>query len=133
MAEGFFRSYANDRVDVFSAGLEPKEVNPRAIEVMREVGIDISHHTSNHLQKYRGQQFDYVITVCDNAAKNCPIFPGSGARLHWPFADPAEAGGNDEQVLAVFRRVRDEIGAKIKSWLAEGPSSENRNDKRNVS
>ena len=133
MAEGFFRHYGGDGVEVFSAGLEPKGVNPRAIEVMKEVCIDISHHTSDHLRKYTGQQFDYVITVCDNAARNCPIFPGAGTRLHWPFADPAEAIGDDEQVLAVFRSVRDEIGAKIKSWLAEGPSIDKRNDKRNVS
>ena len=119
MAEGFFRHYGAGRVNVFSAGLEPNGVNSRAVQTMREVGIDISGHTSDHLSKYMQQSFDYVITVCDNAAKNCPVFSGQGTRLHWPFDDPAEATGTDEQVLAVFRRVRDEIGAKIEAWLAE--------------
>lgn len=118
IAEGFFRHYGGDRVEVFSAGLEPKGVNPRAIQVMKEIGIDISGHTSDHLSKYAGQSFDYVITVCDNAAKNCPVFPGQGTKLHWSFADPAEATGTDEQVLAVFRLIRDEIGSKIKTWIS---------------
>jgi arsenate reductase len=117
IAEGYFRHYGGDWVEVFSAGLEPKGVNPRAIQVMNEVGIDISKHTSDHLSKYIGQSFDYVITVCDNAAANCPVFPGAGTKLHWPFEDPADATGMEEQVLAVFRRIRDEIGTKIKNWL----------------
>jgi len=102
---------------VFSAGLEPKGVNPRAVQVMGEVGIDMSTHSSDHLSKYLGQKFDYVITVCDKAAANCPVFPGAGTRLHWPFEDPADATGNEEQVLASFRRIRDEIGTKVKNWL----------------
>lgn len=117
MAEGFFRQYGGKRVKVSSAGLEPKGVNPRAIQVMREVGIDISNHTSDHLSEYLGQTFDYVITVCDNAAANCPVFPGTGNKLHWPFEDPAESKGTEEEVLAVFRRIRDEIGSKVKDWL----------------
>ncbi len=119
IAEGFFRHYGNGRVEVFSAGLEPKGVNSHAIQVMKEVGVDISRQTSDHLNKYVGQSFDFVITVCDNAAKNCPVFPGQVMRLHWPFNDPAIAIGTEEQVLAVFRRVRDEIGAKIKIWLSD--------------
>lgn len=117
MAEGFFRRYGAGHVDVVSAGLEPKGVNPRAIEVMGEVGIDISNHTSDHLSKYLGQSFDYVITVCDNAAANCPVFPGAGAKLHWPFADPADATGTEDEILASFRRVRDQISRQIDLWL----------------
>ena len=117
IAEGYFRHYGGHRVDAFSAGLEPKGVNPRAIQVMKEVGIDISRHSSDHLSKYIGQSFDYVITVCDNAAANCPVFPGAGSKLHWPFEDPADATGTEEQVLAVFRRIRDEIGTKVRNWL----------------
>jgi len=104
-------------VEVYSAGLEPKGVSPRAIQVMKEVGVDISKHSSDHLSKYIGQSFDYVITVCDNAAANCPVFPGAGTKLHWPFEDPADATGTEEQVLAVFRRIRDDIGTKVRNWL----------------
>lgn len=124
MAEGFFRSYLmqkglNTAVGaVRSAGLEPHGVNPRAVAVMAEAGVDISRHSSDHVDKYLGEQFDYVITVCDNAAQNCPVFPGGGERLHWPFEDPAQAAGTDEEILQVFRRVRDEIAQKIASWLA---------------
>ncbi len=117
IAEGFFRHYGRDQVEVFSAGLEPKGVNPRAIQVMKEVGVDISRHTSEYLSKYIGQSFDYIITVCDNAAANCPVFPGAGTKLHWPFDDPAEAVGWEEEILTVFRRVRDEIGTTVKYWL----------------
>ena len=119
MAEGFFRHYGLDRVMVRSAGLEPHGVNPNAVRVMAEVGIDISGHTSEHLNTYLNDGFDYVITVCDNAAANCPVFPGGGKRLHWPFDDPAGAVGSDDEVLAEFRRVRDAIGRRIQSWLGE--------------
>ena len=124
MAEGFFRHYGRAKVDVFSAGTEPKGVNPTAVRVMNEAGIDISGHISNHVREYVDQKFDYVITVCDNAARNCPRFPGEGTKLHWPFDDPAEAMGTEEEVLAVFRRVRDDIGIRIKSWLekSKGPA-----------
>ena len=117
MAEGFFRHYGKGRIDAYSAGLAPKRVHPMAIAVMHEVGIDISTNTSKHLSEYLDQQFDYVITVCDNAASNCPVFPGAGTKLHWPFDDPADATGTEEQVLATFRRVRDEIGIRTKNWL----------------
>lgn len=119
MAEGFFREYGGSQVEVVSAGLEPKGLNPRAVQVMKEIGIDISRHTSDHLSKYIDQRFDLVMTVCDSAARNCPTFPGAGTKLHWPFEDPAEAAGSEEQVLAIFRRVRDEIGLKVKEWLEE--------------
>ena len=117
MAEGFFRYYGGDCVEVHSAGLEPKGVNPIAIQVMYAAGIDISTHSSDHVSNYVGQSFDYVITVCNNAAAGCPVFPGAAAKLHWPFDDPAEAIGTDEYVLAKFSRVRDQIGIRIKVWL----------------
>jgi arsenate reductase len=118
MAEGFFRHFGGDKIDICSAGLNPKGVHPTAIKVMAEVGIDISGHTSNNLNEYLGSQFDLLITVCDNAAANCPVFPGEGQRLHWPFDDPAEAAGSEEQVLDEFRRVRDEIGRKVREFIA---------------
>lgn len=121
MAEGFFRHFGSDRVEVFSAGLEPKGVHPVAIKVMAEGGIDISKQTSNHVSEYIGQTFDYVITVCDNAAERCPTFPGNTPRLHWSFEDPAGATGTEEAVLEVFRRVRTEIESRILSWLSEIP------------
>ena len=122
MAEGFFREYLkkyiqSDQFTVLSAGLETHGVNPRAVQVMSEVGIDISGHTSNNVSEYISQKFDYIITVCDNAAQSCPTFPGEGIRLHWPFDDPAKAVGTDEEILNQFCRVRDEIGLKIKQWL----------------
>lgn len=124
MAEGFFRHYSSDNLEVCSAGLEPKGLNSIAIQVMKEIGIDISGHTSDHVTKYAGQSFDYVITVCDVAARNCPVFPGAGIRLHWPIEDPAEAKGTKEQVLAIFRRIRDEIGRKTKNWLEVNRAAE---------
>ncbi|MCB2231751.1 arsenate reductase ArsC [bacterium] len=117
MAEGLFRYFGEGSVDSFSAGLDPKGVNPRAVTVMNELGIDISSHTSDHLEKYLKDSFDFVITVCDNANEKCPVFPGAGKRLHWPFDDPADATGTDEEILAEFRRVRDEIAAKVRAWL----------------
>ncbi len=116
MAEGFFRHYGGESLKVVSAGTEPKGVNPIAVRVMKEIGIDISGHTSNHVREYVDQQFDFVITVCDHAARNCPRFPGEGTRLHWPFDDPADAEGTAADVLNEFRRVRDEMGDKIQKW-----------------
>ena len=123
MAEGFFRRYLLERGNsesagvVRSAGLDPHRVNPTTVKVMAEIGLDISHHTSNHLNEYLDQSFDYVITVCDNAAANCPIFSGPVEKLHWPFDDPAQATGSEDDILNEFRRIRDEIAAKIKDWL----------------
>ncbi len=117
MAEGFFRYLGRERVDVFSAGLSPKGVHPLAIKVMAEIGIDISKQTSNNLDEYLSLKFDYLITVCDNAAANCPVFPGEGRRLHWPFDDPASATGTEEEILAEFRRIRDQIGAAVRRFL----------------
>jgi arsenate reductase len=92
-------------------------VNPLAVEVMREIGIDISGQRSKNVSEYVGQHFPVVITVCDNAKEQCPIFPGPCVRKHWPFEDPAEATGTHEERLDVFRKVRDEIGARIRSWV----------------
>ena len=117
MAEGFFRHYLPKSDTIRSAGITTHGVNPGAVKVMAEIGIDISGHTSNNLNEYIKDEFDYIITVCDNAANHCPVFPGAGQRLHWPFDDPAGAVGTDEEILDEFRRVRDEIGIKITAWL----------------
>ncbi len=108
MAEGLLRDLAGDRFAVFSAGTHPSQVNPLAITAMDEKGIDLSMHYSKSVDEFAGQQFNTVITVCDNAKEACPIWPGS-TTIHHSFEDPATAEGNDEERLAVFRRVRDEI------------------------
>jgi len=118
MAEGLLRHDAGDRFEVVSAGVEPSHVRPHAIEVMREVGIDISKHRSKSVNEFTGEDFDYVITVCDNANERCPLFPGNTRRIHWSFDDPAEAEGEDPEKLAVFRRVRDEIRDRLRAFAA---------------
>jgi arsenate reductase len=119
MAEAFLRKYAGDRFEAFSAGLEPKGINPYTIQVMREVGIDLRGHTSKHLDQFLGKtNFEYVITVCDNAEKNCPFFPGASTRLHWSFEDPAAFQGEPEERLAKFREVRHLMDAQLRAWLA---------------
>lgn len=109
MAEGLLRHEAGDLFEVASAGVNPTRVRPEAIEVMRESGIDISAHHSKSVDEFIGQQFDYVITVCDNANEQCPTFPGHTKRIHWSFEDPAAVEGDEVARLEVFRRVRDEI------------------------
>lgn len=110
MAEGVLRAAAGDVVDVHSAGSKPAGyVHPKAIQVMREIGIDLSTHTSKHMKEFMSTPITTVITVCGNADQACPIFPGQVNRHHWRFDDPAHATGTEEQVLAEFRRVRDEI------------------------
>ena len=113
MAEGLLRDLAGDRLEVASAGVSPTQVRPEAIAVMRELGIDISRHRSKSVDEFAGQQFDYVITVCDNANEQCPLFPGNTRRIHWSFDDPAEAKGDEQSRLAIFRRVRDEIREQL--------------------
>lgn len=113
MAEGLLRHFGGDRFEVESAGVIASFVRPQAIEAMNEIGIDISEHRSKSVDEFAGMEFDYVITVCDNANENCPVFPGRTKRIHWSFDDPAEAVGSDEEKLAIFRRVRDEIRAKL--------------------
>jgi arsenate reductase len=118
MAEGLLREMAGDRFEVASAGVSPGFVKPEAIAAMREVGIDISNHWSKSVDEFTSQEFDYVITVCDNANERCPIFPGESKRIHWSFDDPAAAEGDEEATLAVFRRVRDEIRRRLHSFAA---------------
>jgi protein tyrosine phosphatase len=110
MAEGFLKMFDKD-LEVYSAGTKPAEkVNPNAVQVMREVGIDISSHYPKDVEQFINQSFDYVITVCDNAKETCPVFIGKvGKQLHIGFEDPAEAKGTEEEILSIFRKVRDEI------------------------
>ena len=116
MAEGFLRHMAGDRFEVFSAGVKPTQVNPLAIKVMAEIGIDISEHRSKSAMEFLGQQFDYIITVCDNAKQTCPVFPGKHENIHWDLEDPAEAQGNEEERLSFFRRIRDEIKSRVNNF-----------------
>jgi arsenate reductase (thioredoxin) len=118
MAEGLLRHDAGDRFEVASAGVEPSHVRQEAIDVMREIGIDISEHHSKSVDEFAGQDFDYVITVCDNANRRCPIFPGNTKRVHWSFDDPARVEGDDERKLAVFRLVRDQIRHRLSLFAA---------------
>jgi arsenate reductase len=119
LAEGVLRHAAGDLLDVVSAGSRPAGyVHPLAIEVMREIGIDLSSHTSKHLQAFTSREIETVITVCGNADQACPVFPGQVNRHHWPFEDPAHATGTDEEKKAVFRRVRDEIRAVFGAYAA---------------
>lgn len=115
MAEGVLR-HMNKDLEVASAGVAPSHVRPEAIEVMRELGIDISSHRSKSVDEFQGQEFDYVITVCDNANEQCPVFPGKTRRIHWSFEDPAAAQGDESARLGVFRRVRDEISERLKEF-----------------
>ncbi len=124
MAEGFFRALAGDRLEVESAGTEATRVNPLAIRAMDEVGIDLRGQTSKTLDAFLGERWDYVITVCDQASERCPVFPGSAIRLHWSFDDPSAASGGEGERWAVFRRVRDEIGDRIRRWLREVSQAE---------
>ena len=117
MAEGFLRYMAGDKFEVFSAGVKPTQVNPLAIQVMAEVDVDISKNRSKSAIEFIGQQFDYVITVCDNANKICTIFPGKYEKVHWDLKDPAEALGSEEDRIVVFREIRDEIRQKIEEWI----------------
>jgi arsenate reductase (thioredoxin) len=117
MAEGMLRDLAGDRFEVHSAGTEATHVRPLAIRAMDEMEIDISGQESKTLERYVGEPFDYVITVCDEANEACPFFPGAKSRLHWSFEDPSQADGSQDERLAVFRRVRDEIRARIEQEL----------------
>ncbi len=120
MAEGYLRQVLGDRVEAMSAGIEPKELNPLAVEVMAEIGIDISKQTSKNVVTLLGQHVPYVITVCENAKERCPIFPGTWKFLHWNFEDPAQAAGTYAEKLAFFRRVRDEIAGQIDLEFVHG-------------
>jgi len=117
MAEGLLRHEGGDRFEVFSAGTKPTQVRPEAIAAMREIGIDISHHRSKSVDEFFGQPLEFVITVCDSAKETCPVFPGNAKRLHWPFPDPAAVKGSEEERLAAFRAVRDQIHGRILVFL----------------
>ncbi|HEX5000983.1 MAG TPA: arsenate reductase ArsC [Bacteroidia bacterium] len=118
IAEGYLRTYAGDRLNVYSAGVEKHGVNPLAVEIMAEAGIDISGQTSNLADEYTGIQFDYIITVCDNANERCPYFPGTAKRLHHNFPDPAKATGTREEIRSAFRKTRNLIDAWIRDFTA---------------
>ena len=120
MAEGVLKFYGGDQFEVVSAGSEPSKVNETAIQVMKEIGIDISNHRSKHVQKFLGQHFHYIITVCDKASESCPIFPGPSIRIHWSFPDPPHDREVTEQVLSEFRNVRDMIHSKFKEAAIKG-------------
>ena len=117
MAEGLLRHLAGDRFEVMSAGTEATHIRPQAVRAMDELGIDISAHESKTLDRYLGQPFDYVITVCDQANEACPIFPGARRRLHWSFEDPAQASGTEEERIRVFQSVRNAIKEHIETEL----------------
>ncbi len=121
MAEGYLRHIAGDRFEPLSAGIEPKGLSPLAVEAMQEIGIDISRQKSKDVVSFLGQYIPYIVTVCDNARERCPIFPRTFKFLHWSFEDPAAATGTHEEKLAIFRRVRDEIGRKIEEEFAPAP------------
>ena len=121
MAEGFLRSFAGDRFEVASAGTEETRVNPLAMRTMDEVGIDLRGYRSKTLDQFLDAPWDYVITVCGSANERCPIFPRSVRRLHWSFKDPSRATGTEEARLEVFRKIRDQISAQIRSWLTVPP------------
>lgn len=121
IAEGSLRHLAGDRFEVVSAGTEPAGLNPLAVEVMREVGIDLSGHRSKAVEEYLGEHFAFLVTVCDAAREKCPIFPGAVQRLHWSLADPAAEKGDLEQRRAAFRRTRDEIAERVRAFVAGAP------------
>lgn len=124
MAEGYLRYAAGDHFEPLSAGIEPKGVNPLAVEAMNEIGIDISHQKSKDVVSFLGQYIPYVITLCDDAKERCPIFPRTFKFLHWGFDDPAAAKGSHEEKLGVFRRVRNEIAQRIDKELIATPVAE---------
>lgn len=119
IAEGLLRHEAGTSWEVYSAGTNPSHVRPEAIAVMREAGIDISRHRSKSVDEFVGQDFDYVITVCDNARENCPVFPGKTRRIHWSIQDPAAVQGSEEERLEAFRFARDELQRRLRAFIRE--------------
>ena len=119
IAEGYLRRFAGDHAEVYSAGVETHGVNPRAIAIMKEDGIDISGHTSNNIDEYLDIDFDFVITVCDNARERCPYFPTKAQKFHYNFPDPAKARGTEMEIMAEFRSVRDMIKTYSEQFVQE--------------
>lgn len=119
IAEGYLRFFAKDKAEIYSAGIETHGVNPKAIETMKEDGIDISHHTSNNVDEYSNIDFDFVITVCDNANEACPVFPSKAKKFHQNFPDPAKAKGSEEEIRKEFRKVREMIKGYCDNFVKE--------------
>jgi len=119
IAEGYLRHFTKGKAEIHSAGVETHGVNPRAIATMKEDGIDISSQTSDHVDEYRDIHFDYVITVCDHAKERCPVFPSSAVQLHHNFPDPAKLVGNEEEIRAAFREVREEIKSYCRDFVEQ--------------
>lgn len=119
MAEGIANYYGKGKLIAFSAGANPAGVNPYAIKVMKEIGIDISHQRSKKTDEFAGKQFDYIITLCESAKQECPFFPGQSIRIHWDIKDPATATGTEEQIMTEFRNCRDVLLEKIKNLIKE--------------
>ncbi len=117
MAEGYLKHFAGSRAEVYSAGIETHGVNPKAINIMKEDGVDISRHTSNTVDEYSAIDFDYLITVCDNAYERCPIFTSTAKKWHHNFPDPAKATGSQEEIYSEFRRVRNQIKEFCKNFI----------------
>ncbi len=117
IAEGYLRYFAKDNAIIYSAGIETHGVNPKAINTMKEDGIDISNHTSNHVDEYKDIDFDYVITVCDNAKESCPIFISNSKKSHYNFPDPAKATGDEEEIKKEFSKIRDLIKSYCKNFV----------------
>ncbi len=123
MAEGYLRKFGNELLEVWSAGIETHGVNARAVATMKEDGIDISSHTSNHIEEYRHIKFDFVVTVCDHAQENCPYFSSKAQRFHQNFTDPAKALGTPEEVESAFRKTRNEIKTYCEEFVAKVASA----------
>ena len=119
MAEGLFRAEGGEGFEVFSAGTKPGSVRPEAIAAMKQIGIDISGHRSKSVDEFAGQSFDYVVTVCDNARDNCPVFPAATERIHWSVEDPAAIEGSEAERLSAFRRIRDQLNERVKAFLRD--------------
>ena len=119
IAEGYLKYFAKDKAEIYSAGIEVHGLNPSAIETMKEDGIDISHHTSNSIDEYRNINFDFVITVCDNAKERCPFFPSKAKKFHYDFPDPAKAEGSEKVVMQKFQEVREMIKIYSKNFVAD--------------
>lgn len=119
IAEAYLRHFAGGGIKIYSAGIETHGVNPKAIKTMNDDGIDISHHTSNHVDEYQHIDFDYIITVCDNARENCPFFPSKAKKFHYNFPDPAKASGTEEEIEKVFIDVRNLIKTYCQSFVKE--------------
>ncbi len=119
MAEGYLRYFANGKAEIYSAGIETHGVNPSAVATMKEDGIDISKHTSNHIDEYKHIDVDFAITVCDNAKERCPFFPTKAKKFHYNFPDPAKATGKEEEILQQFRNVRQLIKDYCKQFVAD--------------